>query len=129
MTKRKRRPSADYHKEIEHLSLDDLYDLHRTLAREYNLKCNEAKTLRSKLDTVKRIMDDRRGRGDLGVSDHAVLRYLERHHNLDVRSVREEILTRFRAGKELPDGRRDIGDGLIAIMPSGVAATIVKPQI
>jgi hypothetical protein len=30
---------------------------------------------------------------DIGVSDHAVLRYLEKKFNLDIKSIRDEILT------------------------------------
>ena len=49
---------------------------------------------------------------DIGVSDHAVLRYLEKKFNLDIKSIRDEILT--------PMVRDSIKSGAISVNTCGM---------
>lgn len=67
--------------------------------------------------------------GLTGVTDHAVLRYLERVHGVDVESVRRAILTPENKAliKRLKNGKFPLGHGLIAVVKDEVVVTIVAP--
>ena len=61
------------------------------------------------------------------VSEHAVLRYLERKSNIDIDAIKAEILTDETANKikELGSGKFPIGDGLRAVVKRNVIVSIV----
>ena len=117
---------------LEGKSLDDLREDQVDLGRKCGLLNQEKNKLRIKLDIVKARMEELRGNGDIGISDHAVLRYLERHKGLDVCAVRHEIraligekrVLRRRKAEEIP-----IGDGVIAVITDrSIVATIYKDE-
>lgn len=126
MAKKRVTPCEVFKKEIEHLSLDDLHELQRENSALYNAKQRELSKYATRGAAIRQVMDERRGRGDMGVSDHAVLRYLERHQGLDVKAIRVEILDRFKNGSKRDDGFVEMGDGLAGVMPAGVIATVIK---
>ncbi len=122
----------DFRVSISHMTLDDLHDLQNQLGME-NSKLQTAKNIcRMKLDAIKAVMDEKRGQGDMGISDHAVLRYLERHKGLDVAAIRSEIralIPEKRLSRRRKSEHHDIGDGLIAVIPGGsIVATIYKQK-
>ncbi len=129
MAKRKRVPSQSFKQSISHLHLDDLKETERALHRQLSECKTKMADIHSKLDAIVSLRNDRKGNGDIGISDHAVVRYLERHIGMDIRKIRQEIRDRFGSKRpvENMEGFYHIGDGLIGIMPDGViAATIVK---
>lgn len=78
-------------------------------------------------------MSRRRGRDasrrvKFKVTDHAVLRYLERVHGLDVHGVRNEILTEQLMDwiDQFETGRFPIGGGLHAVVQDKTVVTISK---
>lgn len=92
---------------VRTLSDDDLKNVAHELGREMAQKANEMNDLRSRLDAVK--MERQRRNtltsGGLHISDHAVLRYLERYKGVDTAVIREEI-----AGMAKRSGRLDSGE-------------------
>lgn len=127
MTKRKRHILEDFKKEISSLSLDELHDLRIKLSRDYNKHIEEGHIIRARIDTIGAMMAEKRGAGDFGISDHAVLRYLERYKGLDVASVRtqiRELIGQKTFRTKHPD-HHFIGNGLVAVIPGGsIVATI-----
>lgn len=123
---------GDYRVWLSKLTLDDLHDLQGQLGRENQAMQSGRAILRTKLDAIKATMDEKRGNGDMGISDHAVLRYLERHKGLDVAAVRAEIralIPERRLSRRRKPEQHDLGNGLVAVIPGGsIVATIFKDE-
>lgn len=64
------------------------------------------------------------------VSDHAVLRYLERAHGLDTDAIREDILAEGRAEmvRFTRNGKVPFRGGLRLAVKDGVVTTIVRER-
>lgn len=63
----------------------------------------------------------------IGVSDHAILRYLERVLGIDVWAVKNQILNlngRVTTG-ELGDGKYPVGNGHHAVVKNDVVVTVI----
>ena len=80
---------------ITAMSDDDLLDLQSELGKAMGRCTSQIQRMRSNLTRCKNELRIRRegGRaeGQMIVSDHAVIRYLERHKKVDMAAVREEI--------------------------------------
>ncbi len=130
MSRPKKFIPADFREQLSHMTLDDLHDLQGQLGQECSAANTAKNILRMKLDAVKSMMDEKRGQGDMGISDHAVLRYLERYKGLDVAAVRAEIralISERRFSRRRKAEHHEIGNGLIAVIPGGsIVATIYK---
>ncbi len=61
------------------------------------------------------------------VSDHAIIRYLERALNLNIGDIRREICSRDTEGSilTLGNGRYPIGDQLQIVVENNVVVTVV----
>lgn len=118
--KRRRKQARDVVNETLKLMSDsDLNNLCRELAREINARNQATKELRMRFDLAKMEKERRRTETTLGlhISDHAVLRYLERHKGVDIQAAREEIAVMGRRAGRLGSGdmyarRRDEVTGL-----------------
>lgn len=79
---------------IDAMTDDELNNVAFELGREMAARSQETNELRKRLTKVQGEKERRRTVTSVGicVSDHAVLRYLERHKGLDVAAVREEIM-------------------------------------
>lgn len=79
---------------IKVMTDDELNNVAFELGREMSARSQEINELRKRLTKVQGEKERRRTMTSVGVcvSDHAVLRYLERHKGLDVAAVREEIM-------------------------------------
>lgn len=101
----RRAANADILAEI--VGMDDaaLKNLQHEIGREINLRSAAIATLRCRLDAVRRERERRATATTHGVhiSDHAVIRFLERHKGIDVQAAREEI-----AQIALRSGRRGV---------------------
>lgn len=66
-------------------------------------------------------------RTEFGVSDHAVLRFLERTGRIDLRELHDEILPEraIEQARVLGDGRYPIGNGLLAVIKGGTVVTVL----
>jgi hypothetical protein len=121
---------GDFRVKLSHMPLDDLHDLQMQIGRECSIANSAKNVLRMKLDAIKAMMAEKRGQGDMGISDHAVLRYLERYKGLDVAAVRAEIralIPERRLSRRRKAEHHEIGNGLIAVIPGGsIVATIYK---
>lgn len=64
---------------------------------------------------------------DYGVSDHAIIRYLERTGRIDLESLRREILSdrTVELAKVLGDGRYPIPNGCIAVIKQKTVVTVL----
>jgi hypothetical protein len=130
VTKRRKNGLEGFAEEIEPLTLDELNVLRVELGREHNQHIQSANLTRKKLDTIKNVMFIRKNGGAIGVTDHAVLRYLERHKGVDVRAAREEInelAQRRKASIEGSDGHYDI-DGVTIVLPQGDVVATILPK-
>lgn len=91
---------------LEKLPDADLVNLTHELGRAIAQKANETTELRSRLDMV-RLERERRNTltsTGLHISDHAVLRYLERYRGLDTKDIREEIAAMAKRSGKLDSG-------------------------
>lgn len=59
------------------------------------------------------------------VSDHALVRYLERVMGLDVESIRREIMTTERAEAIMMGAKKIIADKHVYIIENGVIVTVL----
>jgi len=98
---------------IRELSDSDLTNMGFELGREMNQQSNIVNEIRTRLEAVRDEKSRRRESTTNGfrISDHAVLRYLERYRGVDTQSVREEIaemaLRSGRSGSGEQYARRD----------------------
>ncbi len=83
------------------------------------LKQKELQQLRNDILDLQSDLTSRKG--NIGVSDHAVLRYLERKFNLDIESIRDEILT--------PTIRDAIKCGVTAVKVGGMSFRVANKTI
>ena len=104
---------------IKAMTDDELNNMAFELGREMSARSQEQNELRKRHEAVKHEKERRRTLTSVGicVSDHAVLRYLERHKGLDVAAVREEIMRLAGRIAQLDSGdihasRRDDETGL-----------------
>jgi hypothetical protein len=129
MGRRRKDGLAGFAQEIEGLALDDLNDLRVALGREHHEHIEAAKLSRKKLDTIKNVMFVRKNGGQIGITDHAVLRYMERYKGVDVRAVREEInaIAQHRKLIEGTDGHYE-ANGVTIILPQGAVIATILPR-
>jgi hypothetical protein len=75
------------------LSDDDLRNMEKELGRELNQRISKANEIRTRFDIVRNEQERRRASATNGllISDHAILRYLERYKGVDIQAIREEI--------------------------------------
>ena len=64
----------------------------------------------------------------LQITDHALVRYLERQTGINIQAVRDEILTQklLDAYKHIGDGELPINDKVRAVVKNGTIITILK---
>ena len=122
---------------IETLSDAELKNLAFELGREMGARSLEVSELRLRLEAVRAERERRRTTTSEGIciSDHAVLRYLERHKNLDVSAAREEIVAMARRAGKFDSGavyatRTDEESGMIMGINelSGVVTTVFNER-
>lgn len=101
---RARAIQADVLSSIATLSDDELKNLTHELAREIEVLTNRRTALKQRIDGVRGERERRATLTTHGlhISDHAVMRYLERHKGVDVQAAREEI-----AAMAIANGWRD----------------------
>lgn len=79
---------------IAQMSDDDLRNLRAEIVREESVAWSVVNEVKRRKDMICKELD-RRARPPtshgLGISDHAVVRYLERHKGMDIAAIREEI--------------------------------------
>lgn len=94
--------------EIANMSDADLKNMAFELGREIGQQAQITNELRIRLDAVRNERERRRTATEEGISisDHAVLRYLERHKGVDVKVIRAEIVEMARRA-----GKFDSGNG------------------
>ncbi len=129
MSRRPKESLKAFAAEIEKLTLDELNGMRIELGREHNEHVQAANLARRKLDTIKNVMFVLKNGGAIGVTDHAVLRYLERHKGVDVRAAREEIndMAQRRKANNGTDGHFAI-DGITIVLPQGDVVATVLPK-
>lgn len=90
----------------------EIVDIHRFMAeyqRIYNAKKKERVSLIEKIEEMKK--------GDLKVSEHAILRYIERVLGIDLKEIEKNILNC------VPDSQEVLGNGTY---PCGEYKVVVK---
>lgn len=93
--------------------LEDEYNAMRGAEGVLSARLNHLRTLRARLGQEL----IRRGKAERPVSDHAVLRYLERHKSIDIEAVRQEL-------RQIADDATPAKDGEHHWHPSGVILVI-----
>lgn len=93
---------------IAELSDDDLKNLAHEIGRAMQQKAAEVNELRARLDAVRleRQRRDTVTSTGLHISDHAVLRYLERYMGVDTKGVREKIAQMAQRSGKLDSGEQ-----------------------
>lgn len=111
------------------LSLDELHALGRVAGQKLSQITAEMIAAKTEIANISAAIKAKRNGDDnlFGVSDHAVLRYLERVKGLDVKAVRDEIRAYVQARVEA--GRQnqiiDMGDGIsAAVTDARTVATV-----
>ena len=97
---------------LKGLTMERLINMRFEVGRELNRQMTHANDLRIRLDAVRSEISEREETWDgYRITDHAVVRYLERHKGLDIAAVRTEIADMVKASKgiDLQDGRPDRG--------------------
>lgn len=86
---------ASIYAEYAEMDIDQLHGERRNLSMRSEMLTREATELRQRVHAITdRINDLRNGETGIGISDHALVRYLERVKGIDVRAIREEIRQR-----------------------------------
>lgn len=102
----KRKPQSESYPEYDGLTLDDLYGERASVGRQMHAVGKSYQELRMPNDFLtRRIRQVTSGETGIGISDHAVLRYLERVKGVDMRAVRDEI--RQRVSQQRMERHRD----------------------
>lgn len=95
MPKRKRQAADGRFPEFDALNLDQLLNERRSVGLQMQAIGSQYSEARRRHEYLTaRIRSLRNGETGIGISDHAVLRYLERVKGFDVKAVREEIRAR-----------------------------------
>ena len=99
-------------------------DQHRGNAREIDAKVRKKQSMVGQLESRYKALT----RGAPKVSEHALLRYLERGKGVDMDEIKKEIERALPvdAIKELGDGKYPIGNGLRAVVKENVVLTVAK---
>ena len=86
----------------------DLVNMSHELGRAINQKAREVTELRGRLDMVRMERERRDTLTSTGIhiSDHAVLRYLERYKGVDTKEIREEIAAMAKRSGKLDSGEQ-----------------------
>jgi len=97
----------------------------KDLEDEIRQKNAALKVAKSRADMLDRLIKSRVN--DIAVSDHAVLRYLERKEGFDTKALIASILTDSFVSKvrKLGDGKYPIRDGMTAVVQQGIVVTII----
>lgn len=81
--------------DVARMSDAELLDKQRLLTDAVQKRQRDLSEIRNSLARIKTELalrrDGRRKRGEPGISDHAVVRYLERHRSVDIEAIRNEI--------------------------------------
>ena len=124
--------------EVERLTMNEIAALQRALRDEHTDNVTNARISRAKLDAVRSILFSKKNGGEIGISDHAVLRYMERYKGIDVRAIRLELSEIAKAHKATKNdchyesgnvhlvipNRTDAGGGVVAtVYPSDGTST------
>lgn len=89
---------------LEGIFDEDILRERTELLTEYNQNLARAKFLVSRLAKLKQELRRRRGKQERPfVSDHAIVRYLERIEGLDIEAVRDFILTSIPISEEISE--------------------------
>lgn len=106
LRKRRRAARAAALAIIQAMGDDELRNMRNEIGRELNQQAKLMNEIRTRLDAVKSEIERRRTGTSIGVqiSDHAVVRYLERYKGLDMAAIREEIVSMARRAGKLGSG-------------------------
>jgi len=108
LKKRRRAARKEVLATIAGLPDTELRNMLHELGREVNQRSNAMNEVRTRLDAVRGEIEKRETLTSVGVhiSDHAIVRYLERYKGLDVRAIREEIAAMARRSGKLNSGEQ-----------------------
>lgn len=122
-------------KEIE---LKRLITQAKELRADFAVAVDEVKKAQRKVSKLKSLVDDCQEKIDsftvnedkLVVSEHAIIRYIERSIGIDRKEIIETILEEMRVDSyaKLGDGKYPIGKKLKAVIKSGVVVTVVNGE-
>jgi len=131
-TRRRSRQNADA--TISAASDESLRNMQAELSRSANSLSAQLAELRRRMDMIANEIEGRK-RGTshgLRISDHAVLRYLERVRGIDMDATREEIAEIAARARVTSDGRYGVreGDGLLfgSDEDTGHITTVMTPR-
>ena len=96
---------GDTKKQLQMLSDSELMSLQAEIGREMKNLGKRIGSKRSTLQLIKnelgRRSSERRSTGGFLVSDHAIVRYLERCKDMDIEAIRQEIFALAKKGKRV----------------------------
>jgi hypothetical protein len=130
MTKRKPRPKKETVEELLLRSRDDLHALRMDVRRRLEIAKRRLYALNSRADSIREALRVKEQGCEIGVSDHALLRYLERYKGIDVPAIRRELSESI-AERIRSDARK--ANGGVALMgrhgSNGVVATYITDEM
>jgi hypothetical protein len=125
--RRKKKPVEELFQEFRLLDVDVIRQMQRDESTKLNFHRLSMREAHSRLDSLNRAMNYVLGRDSLGISDHAVVRYLERRKGIDIGEVRREIrtLVESKYDRNVVDQVIDIEGVGIAISDGSIVTTIL----
>lgn len=126
--------------DIVSMSDADLKNLHYEVARAQNEARDKLAEINRRLDAIRaeRMAREVRTSSGIAISEHAVVRYLERHKGMDIAAIREEIAALAMAATSARPGKYGLrhGDGIsfgvdeegktVTTVLNGVEANIIE---
>ncbi len=105
-------PTKEEKEKFREMTNDALYQLRTDLNKLSQSKHDEVQRLKGNVSSISKILKERRveDRNSFDITDHALVRYLERCKGFDIQSIREEILQDIRSATpfETPNRRSTI---------------------
>jgi len=112
---------------IKELDDAELRSMRHELGRLSETKRREINELQTRIDIIKREQQARETSTSTGlnITDHAIVRYLERIKGVDINAIREEIDKIAQTSKQMREGRKGIAqNGDIAIGLNDIDGTV-----
>jgi len=130
---RRRRAKAEAKVLTVNMTDDDLRSLVSELGRQVNIQSAILNEIRGRHDSAREEQNRRAAEKTYGirVSEHAVLRYLERHKGVDIEAIRHEIAAMANAARKDkvgPKGTRVLGGIVLGVDEDSQIVTTIMTE-
>lgn len=128
MKKRKPKPRPDFIDAVKDLTIEELQTASVQAGAAVNIARHEYQEAQIRFASIRHAINLKFLNGKMGISDHAVIRYLERSKGMDIEAVRDEIrrlAEPYKNGELVP-----LGDGCHGVLFRGeMMATVLSGKM